>query len=132
LNSVLYTNKFTGPIAGELFLLSKATSFRIDDNDALCRLDAASTAAADECTIPCPFATCACTQTTCPSGAINSGSTAVNPVAPFYPADDTTCCPAGNTLREKLADDSHLDCSVGRPCAVTTGTAGQGTLVINV
>jgi hypothetical protein len=41
-----------------------------------------------------------------------------NPTSPFYP-DDAACCVAGFTLRERLVTDGHLDCSGGRPCAVT-------------
>jgi hypothetical protein len=52
----------------------------------------------------------------------------VNTATPFYPADDTTCCRAGNTLRERLVTDLHFDCTVGRPCAVTTGMPGRGTM----
>jgi hypothetical protein len=43
----------------------------------------------------------------------------VNPATPFYPADDTTCCSAGNTMREKLVTDRHLDCTAGLPCVAT-------------
>jgi hypothetical protein len=52
----------------------------------------------------------------------------VNLATPLYPADDTTCCPVGDTLRERLVTDGHLDCSVGRPCVATTNTPEKGTL----
>jgi len=52
----------------------------------------------------------------------------VNPATPFYPAEDTTCCLDGASLLAKLVIEEHLDCSGGRPCVVTTGTAGKGTM----
>jgi hypothetical protein len=56
----------------------------------------------------------------------------VNPATPFYPADDTTCCPVGASLLEKLVTDDHLDCTVGRPCVATTGTLGKGASATKV
>jgi hypothetical protein len=126
----LEENKLSGSIPRTLTLLTGLVILRLDANPKLCRLDAASTLAANKCSPePCTFATCACTLTTCPSGATKTNSTDVNPATPFYPADDTTCCPVGASLRERrLVTDGHLDCTVGRPCVVTTGTAGKGTL----
>jgi hypothetical protein len=56
----------------------------------------------------------------------------VNPATPFYPAEDTTCCPVGTSLRERLVTDLHLDCTVGRPCVATTGFSVKGTQVVNL
>jgi hypothetical protein len=56
----------------------------------------------------------------------------VNPATPFYPAEDATCCPVGNTLLEKLVTDGHLDCSGGRPCVAKTGVGGQGTQLLSI
>jgi hypothetical protein len=130
----LNQNKLSGAIPGTLTLLTKATTdFRLDTNPGLCRIDAASTTVTTAgCTTACPYPTCACTVATCPSGATNSGSTVVNPATPFYPADDTACCPVGKSVREELVKELHLDCSVGRPCVATTGTPGKGTLALAV
>jgi hypothetical protein len=133
LNSYLSTNKLSGDIPGSLTKLTKTTYFRLDDNPKLCRLNAASTLAANKCTpTPCPYATCACTQLklTCPSGA--SSSTDVNSASPYYPANDATCCPLGATVRERLVTDGHLDCTAGRPCVATTGTSDKGTLAVSM
>jgi hypothetical protein len=116
---------------------ANGSDFRLDNND-LCRLNAASTEAAMKCTAGfCPYPTCACTKlTSCPSGATKSASTSVNPATPFYPAEhvagSTICCPVGMgpSLLEQLVTADHLDCSVGRPCVVTTvGGAAAGTQV---
>jgi Leucine-rich repeat (LRR) protein len=127
-------NKLTGPIPGTMTLLTKTNfNFLLDNNPSLCRLDAASTLAANMCSSTvCPYPTCACTETACPSGGTNSGSPLVNPATPFYPADDATCCPVGASLLEKLISENHLDCTAGRPCVATTGTSGKGVLAINV
>jgi Leucine-rich repeat (LRR) protein len=127
-------NYLSGPIPGTLTLLTgPPTYFRLDTNPGLCRLDAASTAVTNMCigaslNDACPYPTCACKFLACPSGAVQPSS--VNAATPFYPAEDPTCCPVGgDTLRERLVTDLHLDCSVGRPCVATTGTPGRGTLV---
>jgi hypothetical protein len=93
----------------------------------LCRLDAASTLVTTTmCTVPCPYPTCACSVTACPSGAVQPSST--NPATPFYPAEDPTCCAVGFSLREVLVGLGDFDCSAGRPCAATTGVPSIGTL----
>jgi hypothetical protein len=55
----------------------------------------------------------------------------MNPATPFYPADDVTCCPVGDALREKLVTTGHLDCTAGRPCMATTGP-NRGTQLGNL
>jgi hypothetical protein len=133
-NRSLRDNKLSGAIPGTLTLLTVVNSFGLGDNPKLCRLDAASTAVTTKCTpltTACPYPTCACTDlATCPSGAQKSSSAAVKLVTPFYPADDTACCPMGTSLSEQLVTDGHLDCTVGRPCVATTGTSGKGTMAI--
>jgi hypothetical protein len=139
----LNNNKFSGAIPGILTLITKNLNyFRLHDNPDLCWLDAASNSVANEChkaseanntDTLCPYPTCACTElTVCPSGATKSSSAAVNPVEPFYPADDTTCCPVGALLLEKLVSEGHLDCPAGYPCVATTGTEGMGTLALTL
>ena len=72
---------------------------------------------------PCPYPTCSCEWSACPSGAAYNvpahTAAASNPTSPFYPLDASCCVVPGFTLRERLVLDGHLDCSVGRPCAVT-------------
>jgi hypothetical protein len=53
----LRSNKLSGAIPGTLTLLIKTTTFWLDSNPRLCRLDAASTEATLMCTAPCPFPT---------------------------------------------------------------------------
>jgi hypothetical protein len=100
----------------------------------LCRLDVGSTTAANKCgPTACPYPSCKCTiLAACPSGATKSASTVVNPATPFYPADDTTCCPVGASLLERLVTDDHLDCTVGRPCVATTGMVLKGVNAVEV
>jgi hypothetical protein len=130
----LEKNLLSGAIPGVLVFLTKLTSFRIDDNFDLCRLNAASTAVTTfRCTTACPFPVCACTDLSgCPTDNPKTSSTVVNPATPFYPADDTTCCPLGASLLENLVTDNHLDCTGGRPCVVTTSTPGKGMLATSV
>jgi Leucine-rich repeat (LRR) protein len=125
----LHNNNLTGVVPSSLKWMTKTTYFRLDENDSLCRLDALSTEVTEKCgPTMCPYPTCACSQTACPSGAENSGSTSTNEVSPFYPADSATCCPSGtNSIRERFVRAGHFDCSTGRPCRVYTGIPGKGT-----
>jgi hypothetical protein len=128
----LVGNTLSGGIPGTINLLLNLHSFTIDTTSNLCRLDAASTLAAAKCTACSSTPECACTDLAfCPSGGSKSVSTAVNAFSPFYPAEDTTCCPVGNTVRELLVSDSsyggNLDCAVGRPCIAVTGVPFKGT-----
>jgi hypothetical protein len=110
----------TGAIPGSLTLLTNAVLFRLDKNTDLCRLDAVSTLASDKCNPEaCPYPTCDCTHTVCPSGSTNTYTISVNPATSFYPADNNACCPVGDTLRERLVTKGFLDCSLGRPCIAT-------------
>ena len=131
----LNDNKLSGAIPGDWTTLTKMTSnLRLHNNNGqLCRLDADSTSVAGECTATaCPYPTCSCKYAECPNGAENSGTLAVNLATPFYPAENTACCPSGNTLRERLVTATHLDCTVGRPCNVATGSPGIGTLATKI
>ena len=103
-------------------------SFYLNDNGGtpgLCLLDAVGAAQTSRCTFSaCPYPTCSCKWlTACPSGAVTfnvpaQSNNVENPVSPYYP-DDATCCVAGKSMREQMVTDNYLDCSVGRPCAVT-------------
>jgi hypothetical protein len=118
--------KLAGPIPGSLTALTKVpgTNFRLDDSGDLCRLDAlSSTVTTTMCGgTACPYPTCSCRFATCPAGGYNVPATTtdvVNPSPPNYPTDAALCCASGFTLRERLVAEGHLDCSRGRPCAVT-------------
>jgi hypothetical protein len=126
-------NKLSSVIPGLLPLLSKLNIFRLDENPKLCRLNAASTTVTTKCDSECPYPTCPCLKTLfCLSGGTNSGSTATNPASPFYPSEDATCCPVGNTLRERLVLDEHIDCSSGRPCVTETELPSKGVQAVEL
>jgi Leucine-rich repeat (LRR) protein len=134
-NLSVENNKLSGAIPGSLTLLTKTTLFRLTLNSKLCRLDAASTTVTTaRCTTACPYPTCACNELSgnCRTGNAKTISTAVNPATPFYPADDTTCCPVGASLLEKLVTENHLDCTAGRPCVVTMGIGMKGVSAVAV
>jgi hypothetical protein len=118
--------KLTGPIPGSLTALAKVpvTDFQLHGSGGLCRLDPSSTTVTTtKCGTACPYPTCSCKWAVCQSGAAYNVPAAVaevmNPTSPFYPLDAACCAAAGFTLRERLVLEGHLDCSVGRPCAVT-------------
>jgi len=125
----IYSNALlSGPVPSTLTLLTNVTpgaDFQLQNNPGLCLLDAGSALAAAKCgstPVACPYPTCSCKFSAlvgCPSGSAKF-STAVNPVSPFYPTDESLCCTvSGDSFREQLVTDNYLDCSVGRPCVVT-------------
>ena len=99
--------------------------FRLDSNPGLCRLDAAGTTLTTTKCPPsaCPYPTCSCKWSLCPSGAKFNVPAQTNdtkgPAPLYYPTDAVCCVTGGNSMREQMVTDEYLDCSVGRPCAVT-------------